>query len=68
MPTFASPKLRACLAAALLGLLGASVGVQEGIEINVLGLNFGLDLNSVGFRLPFIGRIGLDDTTVSHHP
>lgn len=52
----------------LLGLLGASVGVQEGIEINVLGLNFGLDLNSVGFRLPFIGRIGLDDTTVSHHP
>ena len=52
----------------ILGLLGASVGLQEGIEINVLGLNFGLDLNSVGVRLPFIGRIGLDDTTVSHHP
>lgn len=51
-----------------LGLLGASVGLQEGVEINVLGLNFGLDLNSVGIRLPFIGRLGLDDTTVSHHP
>ncbi len=52
----------------LLGLLGASVGLQEGIELNVLGLNFGLDLNSPGFRLPFIGRVGLDDTTVSHRP
>lgn len=51
----------------LLGLLGASVGIQEGVELNVLGLNFGIDLNSVGLRLPFIGRIGLDDTTVSHH-
>ena len=49
----------------LLGLLGASVGLQEGVEINVLGLNFGIDFNSVGLRLPFIGRIGLDDTTVS---
>ncbi|WP_153111025.1 DUF3750 domain-containing protein [Propionivibrio limicola] len=52
----------------LLGLLGASVGLQEGVELNVLGLNFGFDFNSVGVRLPFIGRIGLDDTTVSHRP
>ena len=52
----------------VLGLLGASVGLQEGVELNVLGLNFGLDLNSIGLRLPFIGRIGLDDTTVSHRP
>ena len=52
----------------LLGLLGASIGLQEGIEVNVLGLNLGLDINSPGIRLPFIGRIGLDDTTVSHHP
>jgi hypothetical protein len=52
----------------LLGLLGASVGVQEGVEFNILGLNFGFDLNSIGLRLPFVGRIGLDDTTVSHRP
>ena len=51
-----------------LGLLGASVGVQEGVEINVLGLSFGFDLNSMGLRLPFVGRIGLDDTTISHRP
>ena len=49
----------------LLGLLGVSVGVEEGIEVNLLGLNFGLDLNSPGLRLPAIGRIGLDDAAVS---
>ncbi|MDR3300818.1 MAG: DUF3750 domain-containing protein [Candidatus Accumulibacter sp.] len=49
----------------ILGLLGVSVGLQEGLEINVLGINLGLDLNSPGFRLPFIGRIGIDDTSVS---
>jgi hypothetical protein len=59
--------LAACLPA-FLGLLGASVGLQEGIELNILGLNFGLDLNSIGLRLPFVGRIGLDDATVSRRP
>lgn len=51
------------LQASLWGLLGLNIGLEEGIELNVLGLNFGLDLNSPGLRLPFIGRIGLDDTT-----
>lgn len=49
----------------VLGLLGLSVGIEEGIEINLLGLNFGLDLNSLGLRLPFIGRLGMNDTTSS---
>ena len=49
--------------ATLFGLLGVNVGLGEGVEINLLGLNFGVDLNSPGLRLPFIGRIGLDDTT-----
>ena len=49
--------------ATLLGLLGVNVGLGEGLEINLLGLNFGVDLNSPGLRLPFVGRIGLDDTT-----
>jgi hypothetical protein len=52
----------------ILGLVGASVGLQEGLEINILGLNLGLDLNSPGLRLPFIGRIGMDDTLVSGKP
>ncbi len=51
------------LQANLFGLLGVSIGLDEGIEFNVLGVNFGLDLNSPGLRLPFIGRIGMDDTT-----
>ena len=49
----------------LLGLLGLSVGSEEGIEMNILGLDFGIDFNSPGLRLPFVGRLGMDDTTVS---
>lgn len=45
----------------LLGLLGVSVGLQEGLEFNVLGLNFGIDLNAPALRLPFVGRLGFTD-------
>ena len=48
----------------LLGLFGISLGFQEGIELNILGLNFGIDFNSPGLRLPFIGRLGMDDATI----
>jgi hypothetical protein len=51
--------------ASLLGLLGFNIGWGEGIEINILGLDFGVDINSPGWRLPFIGRIGMDDTSRS---
>lgn len=44
-----------------LGLLGVSVGWQEGLEFNVLGLNFGIDLNTPAVRLPFVGRLGFKD-------
>ena len=47
----------------LLGLLGVSLGVQEGLEFNVLGLNFGLDLNAPALRVPFWGRLGFKDVT-----
>ena len=50
----------------LLGLLGVSVGVQEGLEFNVLGLNFGLDLNALALRLPFWGRLGFKDVIAPH--
>jgi len=49
----------------LLGLLGVSVGLQEGLEFNVLGLNFGIDLNAPALRLPFWGRLGMKDTSTS---
>lgn len=48
----------------LLGLFGLSVGLEEGLELNLLGLNFGVDLNSPALRLPAIGRVGLDDAVV----
>ncbi len=48
--------------ASLLGMLGLSVGWEEGVEFNLLGLNFGLDLNRPALRLPFWGRLGLPDS------
>lgn len=48
----------------LLGLLGLSVGWEEGIELNLLGLNFGLDLKRPALRLPFRGRWGMPDQVV----
>ena len=44
----------------LLGVLGLNVGAQEGVEVNVLGLNLGVDFKSPGRRLPFIGHVGFE--------
>jgi hypothetical protein len=41
----------------LLGILGAAVGADEGLEINVLGLVFGVDPRHVALKLPGIGRV-----------
>ncbi len=49
----------------LWGLLGLSVGLQEGVEVNLLGLNFGVDLNRPALRLPFIGRLGWSERSES---
>jgi hypothetical protein len=42
----------------LFGLAGVLVGVEEGVEVNVLGLTFGVDPRSLSLKLPMIGRIG----------
>ena len=42
----------------LFGLAGMLAGVEEGIEINVLGLVFGVDPLGPAIKLPAIGRIG----------
>jgi len=44
--------------ASLYGLLGVTVGIEEGLEFNLLGLSFGIDLNRPALRLPLIGRLG----------
>lgn len=43
----------------LLGLAGVLASAEEGIEINVLGLSFGLDPDELALRLPGIGKVGL---------
>ncbi|MGF1640824.1 MAG: DUF3750 domain-containing protein [Rhodospirillales bacterium] len=41
------------------GLVGLIVGRREGLEINLLGLVFGLDPDELAIKLPIVGRIGL---------
>ena len=46
----------------LFGLLGALAGVEEGLEINVLGLTFGVDPLDLALKLPLAGRLGFGST------
>lgn len=48
----------------LLGIFGATIGKAEGVEINLLGLNFGIDILRPALKLPVIGRIGLSDKLI----
>jgi hypothetical protein len=43
----------------LFGLVGILIAREEGIEVNVLGLNFGIDFKSPAVKLPGIGRLGV---------
>ncbi|MGH7312101.1 MAG: DUF3750 domain-containing protein [Candidatus Rokuibacteriota bacterium] len=43
----------------LLGLAGVLVGWEEGLEVNVLGLTFGLDVKEPALKLPGLGRLGV---------
>ena len=45
----------------LLGALGFTIGAAEGIEVNLLGLHFGIDLWTPAVKLPFFGRVGFKD-------
>jgi hypothetical protein len=42
----------------MLGILGIAMGRDEGLEINLLGLNFGIDISRPALKLPFVGRLG----------
>lgn len=46
----------------ILGLVGILLAVEEGLEINILGLNFGIDVLGMNLRLPGIGRLGFPRT------
>jgi len=43
----------------ILGLVGLLAGWEEGMEINVLGLTAGVDLNPPALKFPGVGRVGL---------
>ena len=46
----------------LFGVLGVLGGVDEGLEVNMLGLTVGIDPDDWGLKLPFVGRIGFHRT------
>lgn len=41
------------------GLFGVMAAVEEGIEVNIVGLTFGIDPLSLAIKLPGIGRLGV---------
>ena len=41
----------------LFGLLGIGLAREEGLELNVLGLSVGIDLDDLALRLPGVGRL-----------
>jgi hypothetical protein len=42
----------------LLGVAGVAAGWEEGLELNLLGLTFGIDPNSLAIKLPLLGSLG----------
>lgn len=47
------------------GLLGLILARDEGVEVNLLGLNFGLDILRPALKLPFVGRLGVSRKTAT---
>ncbi|MFW5970416.1 MAG: DUF3750 domain-containing protein [Halofilum sp. (in: g-proteobacteria)] len=41
------------------GLLGVTMALEEGLELNLLGLVLGIDPVDLGIKLPAVGRVGL---------
>ncbi len=46
----------------LLGLAGVTVAREEGLELNLLGLGFGVDVDDLALRLPGFGRLPSTET------
>ena len=47
----------------LYGLLGFSLATEEGMEVNILGLNFGLNPLKLQIKLPLVGTLGKETGT-----
>lgn len=46
----------------MLGVAGVTLALEEGIEVNVLGLNLGIDFLRPALRVPGLGRIGFSES------
>jgi len=55
---FAISESKTGLQFSLYGMLGIIVGVIDGIEINIIGLSFGIDFLRPALKLPIVGRVG----------
>lgn len=42
----------------LLGIFGVAAGIEEGVELNLIGLTFGIDPRNLAVKLPLIGSVG----------
>lgn len=45
----------------LFGLAGVMLTLEEGVEVNLLGLTFGIDIKNPALKLPGVGRIRCPD-------
>lgn len=43
------------------GLLGFTLGLGDGVEVNILGMSLGIDFLRPALKLPMVGRIGFQD-------
>ena len=43
----------------LYGVLGVTAALKEGLELNLLGLSFGVDPLGLAIKLPGVGRVGM---------
>ena len=55
---FAKPPSGSGVQLSLYGLLGLIVSDVEGVELNVLGLTFGINPFAPAIKLPLVGRVG----------
>jgi hypothetical protein len=57
---FASAPSGSGFQVSLFGLAGFLLAADEGVEVNLLGLNLGFDANPPALKLPALGRVGVD--------
>jgi hypothetical protein len=50
------------------GILGLLAGVEEGLELNVLGLTVGIDPKQLALKLPLAGHVGFGGTVRAAEP